>query len=225
MSDAVISDVEALNDRLALEHPIDDYYDRSAWPIRFIERRRLEIVRRMIGPSRGLAIAEVGSGGGHVLRMFPDARLTAIDVSGVFLETAKKNLRGYDVRFLKGELGALSLPAASFDRVICTETLEHTVDPGAVLAEIRSVVRPGGVAVITVPNDRLIRRMKDAVRRTPARLGLARRVSWGGDEYHLHVWSPAELEALLAPHFQVLERAAAPFDRVPIRACFKCSPR
>ena len=219
------TDVEALNDRLATEHPIDDYYERSMWPIRFIERRRLEIIRTMIGHSRGLDIAEVGSGGGHVLRMFPDARLTAIDVSGVFLETAKKNLRGYDVRFLKGELGALSLPAASFDRVICTETLEHTVDPVAVLAEIRRVVRPGGVAVITVPNDRLIRRMKDAVRRTPARLGLARRVSWGGDEYHLHVWSPAELEALLAPHFQVLERAAAPFDRVPIRACFKCSPR
>ena len=174
---------------------------------------------------QGLDVAEVGSGGGHVLRMFPDARLTAIDVSGVFLETARKNLRGYDVRFLKGELGALSLPAASFDRVICTETLEHTVDPAAVLAEIRRLLRPGGVAVITVPNDRLIRRMKDIVRRTPAGLGLARRVSWGGDEYHLHVWAPAELEALLTPHFEVLERACAPFDRIPIRACFKCSPR
>ncbi len=103
------TDVEALNDRLATEHPIDDYYERSMWPIRFIERRRLEIIRTMIGHSRGLDIAEVGSGGGHVLRMFPDAKLTAIDVSSVFLETAKKNLRGYDVRFVKGELSHLSL--------------------------------------------------------------------------------------------------------------------
>jgi 2-polyprenyl-3-methyl-5-hydroxy-6-metoxy-1,4-benzoquinol methylase len=220
-----VSTVEAINDRLATEHSIDDYYERSMWPIRFIERRRLEIIRSMIGVSRGLDIAEVGSGGGHVLRMFPDARLTAIDVSSVFLETAKKNLRGYDARFVKGELAHLALPAASFDRVICTEVLEHTEDPRAVLAEIRRLVRPGGVAVITVPNDPLILRLKDVVRRTPAGWLLGKRVNWGGDEFHLHVWTPAQFEALLTPHFDVVERAAAPFDRVPIRACFKCRPK
>jgi SAM-dependent methyltransferase len=225
MSEPRGEDVEALNDRLAREHPIDDYYERSMWPIRFIERRRLSIIRAMVGPSRGLAIAEVGSGGGHVLRMFPDARLTAIDVSGVFLETAKKNLRGYDARFVKGELTRLALPDAAFDRVICTEVLEHTEDPAAILAEIRRILKPDGVAVITVPNDPLILRLKSFVRRTPAGWALGDRVSWGGDEYHLHVWTPAELEALLAPCFEVLERAAAPFDALPIRACFRCAPR
>ena len=42
-------DVEALNDRLAREHPIDDYYTRSPWPIRFVERRRLAIIRSFMG--------------------------------------------------------------------------------------------------------------------------------------------------------------------------------
>lgn len=218
-------DVEALNDRLATEHPIDDYYARSAWPIRFIERERLAIIRRMVGPHRGLDIAEIGSGGGHVLRMFPDARLTAVDVSSVFLDTARRNLRGYDVRFLKGELDRLSLPAASFDRVVCTEVLEHTKDPAAILAEIRRVLRPDGVAVITVPNDPLILKLKGVVRRTPVGWLLRDKVSWGGDEYHLHVWTPAEFEALLAPCFEVAERAAAPHDALPIRACFRCLPR
>jgi len=218
-------DVEALNDRLATEHPIDDYYARSAWPIRFIERERLAIIRRMVGPHRGLDIAEIGSGGGHVLRMFPDARITAVDVSSVFLDTARRNLRGYDVRFLKGELDRLSLPAASFDRVVCTEVLEHTKDPAPILAEIRRVLRPDGVAVITVPNDPLILKLKGVVRRTPVGWLLRDRVSWGGDEYHLHVWTPAEFEALLAPCFEVAERAAAPHDALPIRACFRCLPR
>lgn len=218
-------DVEALNDRLATEHPIDDYYARSAWPIRFIERERLAIIRRMVGPQKGLDIAEIGSGGGHVLRMFPDARLTAVDVSGVFLNTARRNLRGYDVRFLQGELDRLALPAASFDRVICTEVLEHTRDPAAILAEIRRILRPGGVAVITVPNDPLILRLKGVVRRTPVGWLLHDKVSWGGDEYHLHVWTPAEFEALLTPCFEVTERAAAPHDALPIRACFRCLPR
>src|SRR4051812_8006923 len=124
MSESVSGvDVEAQNDRLAREHPIDDYYARSPLPIRMIERRRLAIIREMVGDASGKELAEVGSGGGHVLRMFPRAKITAIDVSDVFLDTARKNLAGYDARFVKGEIDKLSLPAESFDRIICTEVL------------------------------------------------------------------------------------------------------
>src|SRR5690242_8223835 len=114
-------EVETLNDRLAREYSIDDYYARSPLPIRIIEGRRLGIIRDMVGEHAGLDVAEIGSGGGHVLRMFRPARLTAIDVSDTYLDTARRNLIGYDVRFVKGEVDKLDLPAASFDRVICTE--------------------------------------------------------------------------------------------------------
>ena len=117
--------------------------------------------------------------------MFPPARLTAIDVSDVFLDTARKNLAGYDARFVKGEVDKLDLPAASFDRIICTEVLEHTVDPAAILAAIARLLRPSGVAVITVPNDPLILTVKrsSGARRWAA---LGDRIEWGGDEFHLH---------------------------------------
>ena len=215
-------DVEALNDRLAREHPIDDYYARSPLPIRLIERRRLAIIRAMVGDGAGQDLAEIGSGGGHVLRMFPAARLTAIDVSEVFLDTARKNLSGYDARFIKGEVDKLDLPSASFDRILCTEVLEHTVDPSAILATIARLLRPNGVAVITVPNDPLINRLKELVRRTPVGWALGRRIQWGGDIYHLHLWTPAEFERILTRHFRVTERSSAPHDTLPIRACFRC---
>lgn len=218
-------DVEALNDRLAREHPIDDYYARSPLPIRLIEQRRLAIIREMVGPAAGLDVLEVGSGGGHVLRMFPGARLTALDVSGEFLEVARRNLRGYEVRFVKGELSALAAEAGRFDRIICTEVLEHTVDPEAILEQMARLLRPDGVAVITVPNDPLINGLKGALRRTPVGRLLRDRIRWGGDEYHLHQWTPAAFEALLSRHFQVTARCSAPFDAVPIRACFRCLPR
>ncbi len=214
--------VEALNDRLAREHPIDDYYDRSPLPIRLIERKRLSIIRQMIGESEGLELAEIGSGGGHVLRMFPRAKITAIDVSDVFLDTARKNLAGYDARFIKGEVDKLDLPAESFDRIICTEVIEHTVDPGAILTAIARLLRKTGVAVITVPNDPLIMRLKDIVRRTPVGYALRDRIQWGGDVYHLHQWTPAEFERLLGQYFRVIERRSAPHDALPIRACFRC---
>jgi len=217
-------DVEALNDRLAREHPIDEYYARAPLPIRLVERRRLSIIRGFVGDVEGLDVAEVGSGGGHVLRMFPAARLTAIDVSGVYLDLARKNLEGYDVTYLKGEIDKMGLPAASFDRVICTEVLEHVVDPQAILDAMARVLRPAGIAVITIPNDPLIASVKGAIRRSPLRRLLGGRIDWGGDQFHLHHWTPSEFEQLLARSFEVIRRRAAPMRAFPVRVCFRCAP-
>ena len=178
-----------------------------------------------MGDVSGLEVAEIGSGGGHVLRMFPSARLTAIDVSSIYLDLARKNLAGYDVRFLKGEVDKLDLPSASFDRVICTEVLEHVVDPDAVLAAIARLLRPAGTAVITVPNDPLILGLKSRLRRRPFRWIFGERIEWGGDVYHLHHWTPDAFEQTLRRHLRVVERRAAPFDVLPLRACFRCTPR
>jgi 2-polyprenyl-3-methyl-5-hydroxy-6-metoxy-1,4-benzoquinol methylase len=218
-------DVEATYDRLAREHPIDDYYERSPWPIRFVERRRLAIIHEFMGNVDGLEVLEVGSGGGHVLRLFPTARLTALDVSDVYLAIARRNLAGYEVEFVKGEVDKLDLPAASFDRIICTEVLEHVVDPDAVLGAIARLLRPSGLAVVTVPNDPLIHRFKSLLRRAPLRWLADDRVEWGGATYHLHHWKPDEFERVLAPHLRVVERRSAPVRAIPLRACFKCVPR
>jgi 2-polyprenyl-3-methyl-5-hydroxy-6-metoxy-1,4-benzoquinol methylase len=217
--------VADLNDRLAREHPIDDYYERSFFAVRQIEQRRLAIIRRMVGPAAGLRILEVGSGGGHVLRMFPEARLTAVDVSKVFLDTAKRNLHGYDAEFHLGELSDLNLPEESYDRIICTEVLEHTRAPQEVLAQIRRLLKPDGRAVITVPVDPLIDGLKKVVRLTPAGWLLRNRINWGGDEYHLHKWWPRQFAKLLECDFIVEERAASPGAWLPLRACFACRRR
>ena len=215
-------DTEALNDRLAREHPIDDYYKRSPLPVRVIEQRRLSIIKQMAGDVTGLQLAEIGSGGGYVLRLFPSARLTAIDVSDLYLDNARRNLQGYDVRYVKGEVDKLDLPSQSFDRIICTEVLEHTKDPEAILATIARLLKPTGVAVITVPNDPLIARLKGVIRETPLGAIYKHKIEWGADEFHLHKWTPAEFEVLLVRHLRVLDRASAPSDLLPIRACFRC---
>jgi len=219
------ADVEALNDRLALEHPIDDYYDRSLWPIRFIEGRRLALIREFMGETDRLDILEVGSGGGHVLRMFPSARLVALDVSGVYLETARRNLAGYNAEFVKGEVDQIDWGERRFDRVICTEVLEHVIDPGAVVAAIARLLRPTGIAVLTIPNDRLIATLRSVLHRVPATGSLTQRLDWGGDEFHVNSWTAAEFEVFLSRHLRVRLRRMAPVSWIPLRMCFKCSPR
>lgn len=213
---------DEINDRLATEYPIDDYYEHAPLPIRAIERKRLAVVRSFVGSAEGLDLLEIGSGGGHVLKMFPSARMTAVDVSDVFLDLARTNLEGFDVRFLKGEVGDVGLSPQSFDRIICTEVLEHTVDPESILSEIARLLRPDGIAVITVPNDPLIMELKRVVRRVMGRRWFERRASWGGDSFHLHHWKPAEFRELLASHLHVVDERRVPTRLIPVRLCYRC---
>lgn len=190
-------DVERLNDRLAVEHPIDDYYERSPFAIRFVERRRLATIRAFMGDVHGLDVAEVGSGGGHVLRMFPEARLTAIDVSDRYLAIARVNLAGYDVRFLKGEVDKLDLPAQGFHRVICTEVLEHVPAPAAFLLQLRSKVRAGGALCLTTPNgDYLMARLPSYGGAPQSTIDEAEPNSMDGDA-HRYLYTREELVALV----------------------------
>lgn len=218
-------EVERLNDQLASEHPIDDYYERSPWLIRQVQARRLAIIKRMIQARPGSRILEVGSGGGHVLRMFPDGKLTATDVSQRYLDNAKRNLEGYDVTFLKGQVERLGLPAQSFDRIICTEVLEHTTNPSEILTELHRLLVPDGIAVITVPIDPVIDRAKQLLRLTPVGWVLGDRVQWGGDHYHLQKWWPSQFQRLLEDKFTITERHIAPARLLPLHACFACRKR
>ena len=220
---ASVDDVLARNETFALEHDIDDYYAKSSVLIRWIEAHRLRVIRRMTAARPGDTVLEVGCGGGHVLRLFPQAKLTGVDVSARMLDKAAKRLRDYDVRLLQGQLHELDLQPAGFDRIICTEVLEHTLDPASVLAGMQSLLNSDGRAVITFPNDHLIHAIKRWLHKTAlAQLPSFGRIAWGGDEYHLHVWQIAAMRDLLRKHFVIEREEFVPSRLLPIRCCFLC---
>lgn len=221
-----IQDVEQWNDRFARTHDIDDYYARASWPVRFVEGCRLSWIRSAVGSANGMRLLEVGCGGGHILNMFPEANRTGIDVSGVMIEKAHRNLSGQDVRLLKGDLESIQLEPHSFDCVICTEVIEHVVDPDALLFGIARMLVPGGKLVITFPNDRLINGIKGVLIRSGlTRLPGMSRISWGGDEFHLHAWRTYEMRKLLERHFVIDCVSMIPSRLLPIRCGFVCSLR
>lgn len=221
-----INDVEAWNDDFARAHDIDEYYARANPLIRWVESRRLAAIRTLLDALPQHRILEVGCGGGHVLRMFPQNELVGVDVSGEMIRRAERNLMGFRVALHKGELADLDLPAAGFDRIICTEVLEHVVDPHGLLSQIARLLAPSGRAVITLPNDALIHRIKSAIVWSGlSRLPMFRRISWGGDEYHLHVWTPSQMRDLLSEHFVVQRVRRIPSLVLPIRCCFACVPK
>ena len=52
---------------------------------------------------------------------------------------------------LQGDVFRLPFRDAAFDRVICSEVMEHVHDYGAALAELVRVLRPGGTIGVTIP--------------------------------------------------------------------------
>lgn len=57
------------------------------------------------------------------------------------------------VYFIQADAPRLPFRDGAFDRVLCTEVLEHVADDRAVLRELVRVLRPGGVLAISVPDE------------------------------------------------------------------------
>jgi SAM-dependent methyltransferase len=45
------------------------------------------------------------------------------------------------------------IPSSTFDVIVCTEVLEHTLYPFLAIAEIHRLLKPGGVLLMTTPFD------------------------------------------------------------------------
>lgn len=60
-----------------------------------------------------------------------------------------------DSHFLRCDLSKPPLPFADaeFDFIYCSEVLEHLREPGALIAEIGRIAKPGGHLLVTTPNE------------------------------------------------------------------------
>lgn len=136
-------------------------------------------------PVPGRDALDAGAGAGSMARTL--ARMgfcvTAVDGSPAFVDRIAGLLAaepGGPHRALRGDMGALPVPDASADLVVCAEVLEHLDDDAAAARDLRRVMRPGAGLVVSVPAG-------------PFRYDWTDR--WAG---HRRRYTPEGLEALLA---------------------------
>ncbi|MCX3285244.1 class I SAM-dependent methyltransferase [Streptomyces sp. NEAU-H22] len=104
---------------------------------------------RLPGDGAGLHLLDLGCGTGvstrALLRAAPRARITAVDASAGMLSRALDKPWPESVRFL--HLSAEELSTAGegpFDAVFAAYLFRNVSDPDAVLATVRTLLRPGG---------------------------------------------------------------------------------
>jgi demethylmenaquinone methyltransferase / 2-methoxy-6-polyprenyl-1,4-benzoquinol methylase len=95
--------------------------------------------------ARGGHVLDVATGTGLVAAELrrQGFRVTGLDLSPEMLAVAHRRF-GDEVDLINASAEALPLDSESFDHLTVTHLLRYVVDPGATLAELARVVRPGG---------------------------------------------------------------------------------
>jgi SAM-dependent methyltransferase len=93
---------------------------------------------------------DLGCGDGRLTALLAARQVTAADVSEVALERARRRVPDAEIVRIEPD-EPLPLADASFDLVLCAETIEHVRDVQLLLSELRRVLRPGGTLALTTP--------------------------------------------------------------------------
>jgi ubiquinone/menaquinone biosynthesis C-methylase UbiE len=120
------------------------------------ERNRYDgveaFLRRFIGDTESIAVAEVGCGTGHWLARVCGRvhRVTGLDLSPEMLQRART--AAPCARLVRGRAEKLPWAPGAFDRLFCINAMHHFDDVCAFMLEARRVLRPGG-ALLTIGLD------------------------------------------------------------------------
>ncbi len=157
---------------------------------RFVHRvhkcmRQLQAVREYIPKARD--VLDIGCSAGYMMQA---ARELGMRGTGLDCSTFAVGLcRERGLRAVVGDIDAMPFADATFDIVTAKHTLEHMRDPKAALAEMRRVLRPGGVALIIVPDAQYWKRF------ALLRRGSYFRPDRAGWQHHIY-YAPAHLSRM-----------------------------
>lgn len=151
-------------------------YESVAWLAPRVADALVEHLQPVrIRPER---ILDVGAGTGicsrRLARLYPRARLTAVDCTPDMLRKARGRGRRWfsRVAFACGDAEALPIADASIDLVVSSLMLPSAESPEAVLAEFRRVLRPGGLLMFASLGPDTLSEL---------------RASWAEVDSHVHV--------------------------------------
>jgi 2-polyprenyl-3-methyl-5-hydroxy-6-metoxy-1,4-benzoquinol methylase len=125
---------------------------------RWLHRQRRDLVINKVCAIAGAGATrralEVGPGAGPYVGTLCGLydEVVAIDIESEYLDHIRA-VQGErrNLTLLEDDISASALEADSVDLVLCSEVIEHTPGPDAVVAGIARVLRPGGSLILSTP--------------------------------------------------------------------------
>jgi ubiquinone/menaquinone biosynthesis C-methylase UbiE len=134
-----------------MEYTGERYVPAVRGQIYYEHLHRYAIASRFSAGKRVLDIAS-GEGYGAALLARTAAEVVGVDVDESTVEHARRTYYATNLRFLRGSVTEIPLGDASVDVVASFETIEHVAEQDRMLDELRRVLAPGGVIVLSSPN-------------------------------------------------------------------------
>ncbi len=119
-----------------------------------LKRTYLKLLLKSCGNSIPLSVLEIGGGNGFFLeavRSLGDIRVLGVEPS---LDAINKAHPDIKPALIQDIMRAGIVPSNSFDVCTMFHTLDHLPDPIAVLKECINSLKPGGILIIAVHNER-----------------------------------------------------------------------
>jgi ubiquinone/menaquinone biosynthesis C-methylase UbiE len=223
-----LREFKSWNDAMVEKYDVEQFHNHPSPLVRYVERKRVRRILALLAPRLDDRVLEIGCGAGNILAQIPTARRFGMDLAESLLAKAARRLERHGA-LVQGDAEHLPFGDRAWERVYCSEVLEHLPSPGAALAEMQRIVARGGVAVVSVPNERLINGLKAMLRKSGLyRVLLRARASdyqmpeRMDDEWHLHAFDLAGLLALIPPGLRVTRVEGIPFRWLPLRYVVRC---
>jgi ubiquinone/menaquinone biosynthesis C-methylase UbiE len=93
-----------------------------------------------------------GEGYGSAVLAGVASRVYGVDIAPDAIAHAKASYQRSNLEFLIGRCAEIPLPDCAVDLVVSFETIEHHTEHEAMFAEIKRVLRPGGVMIMSSPD-------------------------------------------------------------------------
>jgi ubiquinone/menaquinone biosynthesis C-methylase UbiE len=216
---------EQWNEELAEKHDLDKFYNHPNFAFRYIEQKRISKLIELAEIVSSDKVLEVGCGAGHILEQIKKGELYGIDISDIQIQRAKKRL-GDKVILSKAPGEKIPYDDKFFHKILCSEVVEHVLDPREVLKEISRVMKDDGILSLSIPNEDVINSTKKFLKKT----GLIKLIDskkdtegWelaakdNLDEWHLHSFSLKLAEKFSSGIFKTTKIAKIPNAAFPAR--------
>lgn len=114
---------------------------------------RYAIVKEFVQDKIVLDIA-CGEGYGSNLLSATARAVNGVDKDEATINHASVKYKRTNLSFKQGSVEKIPFAASTFDVVVSLETLEHISDHASMMAEIKRVLKPGGMLLISTPDKR-----------------------------------------------------------------------